>query len=319
MDLSQGIDLAANSNIKLGLDGDEPAEIGLCGPEPCRKTLDEIVVAINIKLGFSLANHDGRRIALTLPPSPDGIKTRELVFAVPSGSDATNAIFGIEPLRSYRSSASAPAVITGTKDLSQSVDLSKKRYLQLSIDDGKMQAVDCAERAANPMAVQLKDVEEAINAVFQNTATHDDFNHLVIKSRKTGRAGCITLERYVSGDARQSLLGSVEDVTSGSDPAPAEITGEADLHRPIDLRARSLLRLKVDGERPVDIDVAGSAPEMTFLDEIVAAINNSYPNLAAATGDLRLKLTSPTCGDESSISLLPLRYLELQEYPPKLQ
>jgi hypothetical protein len=319
VDLSQGIYLAANSAIKLGLDGDEPVEIGLCGPEPCRKTLDEIVVAINIKLGFSLASHNGRRIALALPPSPDGIKIRQLVFAVPGSPDATNAIFGIEPLRSYRSSAASPAAITGTKDLSPSVDLSKKRYLQLSIDDGKMQAVDCAARAANPMAVQLKDIEESINAVFQDAATHNEFNHLIVKSRKVGRAGHITLERHISGDARQLLLGSVEDVTSGSDPAPAVITGERDLLKSVDLSARSQLRLKVDGERPMDIDIAGFAPEMTFLDDIVAAINRKYPNLAAATEDLRLKLTSPTSGEESSISLLPLRYLELQEYPPKLQ
>jgi hypothetical protein len=316
VDLSQGIDLEAGSAIKLGLDGEEPIEISLCGSDPCHKTLNEIIVAINVKLEFSLASHDGRRIALTLPPSPDGTKIRELVFAAPSGPDATKAIFGFEPVRSYHSSAAAPATIIGTKDLSHGADLSRVRYLQLSIDGGNVQAVDCAARATDPEAVQLKDIEEAINAVFQNAASHDESNHLVLKSGRIGLAGRIALERYASGDARRLLLGSAEDVAWGRDPTPAVITGVADLLKPVDLSSRSLLRLKVNGDRPVDIDVAGSAPEKTFLDEIAAAINKVYPNLAAATDDYRLKLTSPTSGEESCISLLPLRYLELQEYPP---
>ncbi len=320
VDLSQGIDLEANSAIRLGVDGEEAIQIDLCGPEPCHKTLNEIVLTINIKLGFGFASHDGRHIVLTLLPFPDGIKIRELVFALPGGQDATKAIFGIEPTRSYHSSAAGPAKIKGIRNLSQGIDLRRARYLQLSIDDLEMQVLDCASKAIDPGAVRLDEVKDAINEIIKGAASDDGSNHLVIKSSKIGWPGRITLERFVSGDARKLLFGSdAKDAASGSDPAPAAIAGEAHLLTPVNLSSRSLLRLKVDGERAEDIDVAGSAPETTSLEDIVAAINRIHPNLASATDDSRLKLTSPTSGEESRISLLPLRYMELQEYLPEVQ
>jgi hypothetical protein len=94
------------------------------------------------------------------------------------------------------------------------------------------------------------------------------------------------------------------------------LTGEADLVAPVDLGQRRFLRLAVNGEAAKDIDVAGAVPEETMLDEVVAAINAVIPDLAMATDDDRLRLTSPPTDDRSYLAVLPLRYLEVQEYPP---
>ncbi len=107
------------------------------------------------------------------------------------------------------------------------------------------------------------------------------------------------------------------DATSGTAPAPATITGKVDLLKPADLSRRRVLRLAIDGGAPLDVDVAGAAPKQTFLDEVVAALNAAVPGLAAPTDDSRLRLTSPTAGEDSRLQVLPLRVLEIQEYSPE--
>jgi hypothetical protein len=85
---------------------------------------------------------------------------------------------------------------------------------------------------------------------------------------------------------------------------------------PVDLSERSVIRLSVDGGAPVEVDIAGAAPSSTSLDEIVTRINAVFPNLASATDDDRLRLTSPSRGENSHLELQPLRVLELIDYPP---
>lgn len=322
VDLSDGVDLDANAAIKLAIDGAEPVEITLGDPEPGHKTLNEIVEALNgpppISLVTGGASHDGRHIILTLPPKPEGEGTRELEFDIPSDRpDATAAIFGITPPRSYHGAEATPAKVVGTQDLSGWVNLQVARFLRLAINGGSVVDVDCAAQATDPGAASLDEIAAAINMALEaETASHDGM-HLILKSSTSGLAGRIMLEPYTSGDARHILLGEVEDVTKGSAPAPAVITGEVDLLTPVDLSQRRLIRLAVDGGRPVDIDVAGAAPATTFLDEIVEAINAVFPDLATATEDDRLQFKSPTVGKGSRLSLLPLRYLEVVEYPPE--
>jgi hypothetical protein len=321
VDLSAGVELGADAAIKLRIDGAEPVEeITLGDPEPSHKTLTQIVLAINTKLGVNVASHDGQHIILTLPPEVEGEGRRQLDFAVPGGPDATKGVFGITPPRTYHGANAAPAQVIGTQDLSGGVDLQVAHFLRLAVDGGSTEDVDCAAQAADPVAAALSEIVEAINTALgaeeDGIASHDG-PYLVLTSTKTGPAGRITLEPHTSVDARQTLLGDVEDVVEGTAPAPAVITGEADLLTPVDLSQRRWIRLAVDGGRPVNIDVAGAAPETTFLDEIVAAISEVFPGLASATEEDRLQLTSPTAGEGSRLSLLPLRYLELVEYLPE--
>lgn len=314
VDLSDGVDLDANAAIKLAIDGAEPVEITLGDPEPSHKTLNQLMITINLALEKTVASHDGIHIILI---SGSTGTDSQIVFSSPEGSDATAAIFGITPPRSYRGAEASPARVTGTRDLSGGANLQIARFLSLAVDGQPAVDVDCAAQAADPTAATIDEIVEAINVALEaETAFHDGM-HLILKSPTSGLAGRIMLDPYTSDDARHILLGEVEDVTRGSAPAPAVITGEVDLLTPVDLSQRRLIRLAVDGGRPVDIDVAGAAPATTFLDEIMEAVNAVLPGLAAVTEDDRLRFTSPTPGEESRLSLLPLRYLEVVEYPPE--
>jgi hypothetical protein len=93
------------------------------------------------------------------------------------------------------------------------------------------------------------------------------------------------------------------------------LTGEQSLREAVNLGGRGLMRIAVDGGRPIDIDVAGTVPAQTAADEIVSQINRVFSNLAALNADDKLLLTSPTTGPGSSVSLQPLRFLEVLEYP----
>lgn len=314
VDLSQGVDLEADAATKLGIDGAEPVEITLGDPQPSHQPLNQLVIKINQELQKTVASHDGTHIILTSPIT--GADSR-IEFEVPDGPDATAVVFGITPPRAYHGADATPAQIVGTKDLSGGADLRVARFLSLAVDGGSLETVDCAAQAADPASVTLDEIVAATNDPLEAEIASHDGTHLILTSPTSGLSGRITLEPHTAGDARGSLLGEVEDVTPGTDPTPAVITGEVDMLTPADLSQRRLVRLAVDGGRPLDIDVAGAAPVTTFLDEVVAAINAVFPGVAAATEDDRLELTSPTAGEGSRLSLLPLRYLELIEYPPK--
>lgn len=316
VDLSGGVDLDANAAIELAIDGAGPVEITLGDPEPSHKTLNQLMITINLALEKTVATHDGTHIILT-SPSPSPGANSQIVFSSREGADATAAVFGITPPRAYHGADACPAHVTGIRDLSSGADLQIARFLSLAVDGQPAVDVDCVAQAADPGAASLDEIAAAINMALEaETASHDGM-HLILKSPTSGRAGRIILEPYTSGDARHILLGEVEDVTTGSAPAPAVITGEVDLLTSVDLSQRRLIRLAVDGSRPVDIDVAGAAPATTFLDEIVEAINAVFPDLTTATEDDRLQFKSPTVGEGSRLSLLPLRHLEVVEYPPE--
>jgi hypothetical protein len=183
--------------------------------------------------------------------------------------------------------------------------------------------IDCAGRAAKPEAATLAEVVDSINAELRRTgiaadvATHDG-KHLILTSPSTSTASELKVEAYSAGDARAVLLGKVDPIATGSAAVAASITGERIVLAPANLARRRLLRLAVDGSRPRDIDVAGTVPGKTSLDEIVNRINSVFPNLASATDDDKLKLTSFTAGENSSVAVLPLRFLEVSEYTPSL-
>jgi hypothetical protein len=167
-----------------------------------------------------------------------------------------------------------------------------------------------AKRASLQAIVQA--IDQAVGTEIASISP--DGKHLVLHSELKGATGELRLEAHRAGDARQRLLGDAPAVTSGTPSVPAIIIGDANLLSPVNLSSRRLLRIAVDGGRPVDIDVAGAVPAQTFLDEIVANINRVLPRLAAATDDDRLQLMSPGAGARSSLSVQPLRHLEVQEY-----
>lgn len=315
-DLSAGVDLPAGAAVKLRIDGDE-FEIPLAEAAPVHKTLNEIVIAINLKFDKTVAHHDGKR--LILASLSTGSASR-IEFLAPDGTDSTQAIFGITPPRAYRGEDAEPAEVVG-KALPSTVDLSIARFLRLAVNGAQPIAIDCAAKAVDPKQGALAEIVAAINAEFSAAHTpataKAEGNRLILTTTTLGAISRIELLPYTEGDARLVLFGEIQDITTGNDPAPAVISGEVDLLGPVNLAERRLLRLAVDGGRAVEVDVAGAAPEATFLDEIVGRINSVFPGLASATEDDRLRLTSPTLGEQSRLEVLPLRALELVEYPPQ--
>jgi hypothetical protein len=317
VDLSKGIDLSAADRIKINIDG-QIFEIACAGADPAHTKLNEIKSAINAGVGASVASDDGIHIILTSPST--GINGR-VGFAVPTDHDATRLIFGIRPPRSYQGADAAPARAVGLRDLQAGADLNVARFLRLAFDGGQPLDVDCAAQAGAdkthvPLDQIVTTVNEALNAAQAPGIAAQDGAHLILATTTHGTNSRLDLLSHPSGDARLRLFGEVKDVTTGSDPTPARINGVVDLLTPVNLEGQSFLRLSVNGGRPVDVNVAGVARATTFLDEIIAGINEVFPQLASATEDDRLSLTSPTRGEKSSIALLPLRALELIEYPP---
>ena len=309
-DLSGGVDLPAGAAVKLGIDGAAPVEIALPAGN---RSLSEIVLALNLALGLDAARHDGTRLSLLSPTQGAGSR---ITFAVPAGTDATALLFGFAAPRSYRGTDAEPARLTSNENLSGGADLRTARTLRVAVDAGPARDVNCAAGAANPESAQLSEIVTAINSALGVEVASHNAGRLTLASPTVGPAGSVTVEHHGLGDARQILFGDVPAETRGEPAKPAVITGEVDLLAGADLDRRRRLRVAVDGGRPVEVDVSGAAARQTFLDEVVAALNAAVPDLASATPDDRLRLTSPTRGRASRLDLLPLRFLELQEYAP---
>ena len=316
-DLSGGVDLSSASAVKLGLDDADPIEIDCAASaaDPTKVSLNEIAITINLALGRNVVTHDGTYLVITSPTV--GAASR-LQFLPPAEADATPAIFGIEAPRHYQGRDPAPAQVVGTIDLSGGVDLRTVRFLRLGVDGQPPVDVDCLlPNAADPAGVTLTEIVAAINAALKDKiASHDD-TFLTLTSPTSGQSGRITVAEHSSGDARNLLFGDVPDEIAGTDPAPAVITGKRELRLPVDLSQRLQIRLAVNGAVPVDIDVAGEDAAASFADEMVGAINAEFPDMASVTAEGYLRLTAPTTGQASQLELLPLRTLDVIEYPAR--
>jgi hypothetical protein len=320
-DLSAGVQLPAGAAVKLRIDAGQPVEISLTGPEPVRMTVSNIVSTINLALTAPLASHDGTHILLTSPLV--GANSR-IEFAVPAGTDVTRTVFGVTPPRVYQGDDARPATVTGTVDLSNGIELGIARFLRLAADGRPPQDVDCTARAdlpagpTSPVHVTLGQIVAAITDQLGPNAAETDGTFLTLKSSGLGEGASLSLLPHTTPDARRRLLGDVPETTSGSGLTPATITGEADLHALVDLAEHRIIRLAVNGARPVDLDVAGVVPERTSLSEIVEKINRAFPGMASVSEGDHLRLTAPATGEHSTLELLPTRALEVIEYPPQI-
>lgn len=316
VDGKPGINLGSASNVKISIDGADAKEIDCAGFDAAQTTLQQIVIAINVAfsdIGGSVATQDGTHIFLTSPTA--GSKS-QIEFLAPTKPDATKAIFGVSA-RKYHGADATSAQVTGVSELSDNLDLSITRFLRVAVDGNPPVTVDCAAGQADPSAVPVANVAGIISQQLKNGVVTLVGTLLTIASPKTGAGTSVQLLPYTGGDARDTLLGSdVPLETRSQEPTPATITGEVELLAPVNLDGQRTLRLAVDGGQPIDIDVAGAAPEQTTLDEIVTSLNNAIPGVATATPDDHLRLSSPTAGESSQLELFPLRTLELIEYPP---
>ncbi|MGR9045804.1 MAG: hypothetical protein ACU83N_10940 [Gammaproteobacteria bacterium] len=316
-DLSAGVDLPAGAAVKLGIDGDT-FEIALTDAVPLHKTLTEIVIAINLGFGKIVAHSGGEHLILT--SSTAGSASR-IDFLAPSGTDSTQAIFGVASPRLYQGQDAKPAEVLGNAIAAGTIDLGVARFLRLAVNGAQSVAIDCAARSADPQQATLEEIADAVNDGLTGAqipaAARTEGNRLVLSTASAGATSRIDLLPYTEGDARKVLFGDIPVVTCGNEAVSAAITGAIELLTPVNLAEQRYLRLSVDGARAVDVAVAGAVPESTFPDEIVARINAAIPGLASLADNDRLLLTSPTTGEPSRLEVLPIRALELIEYPPE--
>ncbi len=319
-DLSRGLDLRQARYLRLAIDGSPGSEVDCAGVRPRATTLGEVVAAINQALGQPLASDNGRNLLLTSPTL--GSDSR-IAFEPPLSTDALDRVLGVEPgttrgtAADASSPAAAPARVQGVHDLSSGVDLSVARFLHLALDDGELTEIDCAALAADASQTSLAEIVAAIDETLGEAVAGEEEGRLTLTAAGTGPSSRIRLERVRAGDAREVLFGPVAELTTGSAPLPAVVTGEVEIPGSADLSRRSRLSLAVDGAAAVHIDVAGATPAETTLDEVVAAINGVVLALAGISAEGQLRLTSPTRGAGSRLEVRSLRHLEVQEYPPE--
>lgn len=87
----------------------------------------------------------------------------------------------------------------------------------------------------------------------------------------------------------------------------ASFTGNQDLSLGVNLTSRFLLRFRVDGGSPSEVDCRGVIPGSTSIDEIISKINAvaGFPFASGAFENSILKFKSSTIGPGSTIEFLP--------------
>lgn len=301
--LTGGADLRAGSLLRLSVDGGAPVDVDLAAAagDPSAVRLDEMVAAVETALGPGTASHDGRFLTVTSPTV--GAESRLEVGRAPGDADASETVLGLGS-RVVEGRGARPARITGTVELAGSFDLTEARYLRLLVDGNHLAEIDCA--GDDPAATTFDEVRDRINAAFPFDVASHDGRVLTLTSPTPGTAGSLAFQDPAARDARRRLLGSVPSFLSGHDGEPLRFTGTPDLSEPVDLSAGSKLRIRLDDEEPVTVDVAGSDPSATTLEEIADSLSEALGDDVVSHDGRRITLTSSTLGAEARIAVLKL-------------
>ena len=315
VDLSAGAAVPADAALRLGIDDGAAVDVPVGdGAGMTMPGLSHLATLINQVLAAQVAAHDGAHLILSSPTTGG---TSALEIGVPTaGTDVTTALLGIAAPRTYRGRAATAAELTGVVDLTPGADLHLANQLTVVVDGGSPVTVDLS--GGTPTAVTAGEIAGAINAATTATAATALIPgglSVTITSPTTGPGSSIEVRRTGVGDAAPLIFGAGTITATGTAPTHATVDGTADLLKPVDLDTRSVVELSIDKGVPVDIDVAGITPSTTLLGEIVDAINAVLPGVAATGPDHRIRLVSPTEGPDGSVEVLPLRFLEIVEYP----
>lgn len=311
VDLHDGVDLPDGAALSIGFDGRPPVEVALAAGGAERATLGQIATRINVALGAGLASHDPARLQLSSLASG---AASSLELAAPAGTDVTELVLGVSAPRAYRGREATPAVVTGALDLAGTHDVRNARRFMLGIDGGELVEVDVSAAAADPSRATLDEIVAAIEAAVAGVATRSG-DRLVLTSPSSGSASRIELAAAPADDARDALLGDVEPSARGTAALPAVLTGDVEVTGTVDLTQRAVVRIAIDGEYPVDVNAAGPAPWATSADEAAARLDATLSATVEVTPEGKLRVASPTAGNTSTIAIVPLRHLELIEFP----
>jgi len=310
--LSRGVDLRRERILVLKIDDGEPVEINCAGRTPERTSVEEIVERINATVGQAVANHDGVFITLSSPTS--GATSRLEVLTATEG-DAADRILGLAP-RVYGGTEATSARLEGRVDLRPHVDLRWRRRIALAVDDRPAVAIDAA--GPDPQHTAVGDVVAAINEGVGQAVAATAEGRLILTSSTVGagsRLALVSRDRVVwthfltrapvLDEAAVPLFGFVEQHATGRPACPAQLTGQVDLSRGVDLRERYFLRLGVDDLPPLDVDCRGERYRVTLLRELVEKVRAALGDEVAGDDGRHLVLTSPKAGPEGRIVVEP--------------
>ena len=306
-DLSTPLDLGDERYLRIVVDTATIAEVDCAASaaDPARVDVADVTRAINAAFGRPIARDDGRLLTLTSPSVGGG---SHLALTAPAAGAATRRLFGDAATVSF-GAAAQPAGVTGTSELGAGVDLRIASRLRLAVDAADPVTLDIA--GADPAVTTPAEIVAAINAGLGDTVAAHDGNRLTLTSPSPGAAGGLRVDP-VAGDAAAVVLGIPPRQATGTPPATAAATGTTDLSGGVDLSARHLLRLALDGGEPRDIDLRSGVPDPTraSVGELAAAVNAAVGAPAddpVATDDgAHLILVSRRAGAAGRLQVLPV-------------
>ncbi|GAB4525767.1 MAG: hypothetical protein OHK0046_41940 [Anaerolineae bacterium] len=311
--LANGVDLSERGTVRLTVDQIGTRDIELAGDDPTTTTLAEIVKKINDAFGAVVAEEDDGTLLMISQAA--GSQSRIIVHVSEDVAAATARLFGLSTTRTYQGQAAQTAEIVSIAF--NTVDVRVRQFMRLAVDHFEALSVDCAAFAANPGSATRAEIVRAINHAFGLDIAQERDGCIVLRSIQSGTQGRLMLEPFHGGDAAINLFGDGALWALGMEAQPATLIGEIALRAPLDLSHRHVLRLAIDDGRPFDIAVRGTVMTSVSPAEVVRAINAKRPGLAALDKEGYLHLTAPSTGEHSRLALLPLRHLELMEYPPE--
>ena len=236
--------------------------------------------------------------------SMDSWWTREpgfLTTTESSGDSVARQLFGVTFAKAQGSPASSAQVI-GRINLEKGIELHGASRLRLRVDDAGPVDIDLNSIGAG---TTLDRVIATINKALSQSVASNIGGRLRLASATFGANSRLEV-LDLDGDAAPALLGLLPRTYTGKTGRAATLTGHVDLSHGADLRARSLIQVRIDAAPPVTVDCAGVLKAKTGLTEIVDAINKAVRTRIARQDGKHVILVSPTTGLGSSIRFMPL-------------
>lgn len=292
VNLPPSLDLRLRRRIALAFAGQSTVEVDVAGSDPARATPDEIVGAINTRIGAPVASLAGQRLAITTVGTGAGqwvalmdrtqVTRSRFLSRAPVLDEAALPLFGFVEGRAV-ATAGQPGRLAGQVDLSAGVDLRATPYLRLAVDDQPPVDVDC--RGDRPRLTRPDEIAARINAALGADVAGVEGGHLVIASPTAGRAGRVVVEPSSASDAAEILLGAGAATVTGRDATRVVFTATRDLSAGLHVSDRYLVRVGVDGNAPVDVDLRGDLATMPDLPDLRVDLEQLVDTLNAALGD----------------------------------
>ncbi|WP_154792422.1 hypothetical protein [Occultella kanbiaonis] len=314
-DLSGGIDLTGGSFLRVVVGDSGAVEVDCAGPRPRATTAAEIAQHLADGVPGLEVSTDGRTVVLLDPTQ--GAASR-VALEPPHPLDAADQVLGAAAVGSVTGTGPAGVRFTGTVDLGDGAPLPADAALRLGVDGAAPVDVPLGD-GTTPATLGLARICAQINVALGAPVAAHDGAHVLLTSPTVGGGSALVIEAPAAGtDATPVVLGIPAPRTyTGLAATAARVVGTVDLTGGADLGTRRLLRLRVDGGAPVDIDLtsASGAPGggagpggagIVDLAAITAAIRAATTADAASVpipGGLALALTSPTTGPASRLEV----------------